>query len=116
MKYVSVIVDNNTDATDVLYTYKTELPEIAVGQKVTVPFSVHNRKTEGYVAQITEDVAGSLISFLTMEYWLLVPEMTFRGMVSGRIGSVSKDHFLYFGSSSSGSVSVTRCPTAQVTI
>ncbi len=45
MKYVSVVVDNNTDATDVLYTYKTELEDIAVGQKVLVPFSIHNRKT-----------------------------------------------------------------------
>ena len=27
MKYVSVVVDNNTDATDVLYTYKTELED-----------------------------------------------------------------------------------------
>ena len=54
MKYVSVIVDNNTDATDVLYTYKTELEDIAVGQKVLVPFSIHNRKAEGYVAALSD--------------------------------------------------------------
>ena len=54
MKYVSVVVDNNTDATDVLYTYKTELEDIAVGQKVLVPFSIHNRKAEGYVAVLSD--------------------------------------------------------------
>ena len=62
MKYVSVIVDNNTDATDVLYTYKTDLPDIAVGQKVIVPFSIHNRKTEAYAVQISEEPPEGLES------------------------------------------------------
>ena len=55
MKYAGVIIDNNTSATDVIYTYKTELEDIDVGQKVLVPFSVHNRMTEGYVASLSDD-------------------------------------------------------------
>ena len=39
MKYVSVIVDNNTNATDDLYTYISEFNDIKVGNKVTVPFA-----------------------------------------------------------------------------
>ena len=52
MKYIDVIVDNNTDATDVLYTYCTDLEDIRVGQKVVVPFTIHNKETEGYVARV----------------------------------------------------------------
>ena len=40
MKYAGVVVDNNTNATDAVYTYRTDIPDIAVGQKVRVPFSV----------------------------------------------------------------------------
>ena len=68
------------------------------------------------VAQIRESVSLSLISFLTMENWLFVWGITFSGIVSGRIGSVSKLHFFRRSSISSGSASVTRCPTAQVTV
>ena len=46
MKYAGVVVDNNTNATDVIYTYKTDLEDIRVGQKVIVPFSVHDRSSE----------------------------------------------------------------------
>ena len=58
----------------------------------------------------------SLISFLTLENCVFVDEMTFSGMVSGRMGSVEKVHFLYLSSISSGSASVTRWPTAHVTM
>ena len=56
MSYVSVIVDNNTNATDGLYTYLWELPdeEPFAGCKVRVPFSVHNRETDGYVAGVLD--------------------------------------------------------------
>ena len=52
MKYAGVVVDNNTNATDVIYTYKTDLEDIRVGQKVIVPFSVHDRRAEGYVVSL----------------------------------------------------------------
>ena len=81
MKYIDVIVDNNTDATDVLYTYSTELDDIRPGQKVIVPFTIHNKNTEGYVArvldgapegikrikQITEAVSGTDLSEEAMQ-------------------------------------------------
>ena len=42
MTYVSVVVDNNTNATDELYTYRWDLTgtEPSAGCKVTVPFSI----------------------------------------------------------------------------
>ena len=54
MKYVSVVVDNNTNATDELYTYKSESDEICVGAKLSVPFGIHNRITDGYCVKISE--------------------------------------------------------------
>ena len=56
MSYVSVVVDNNTNATDELYTYLWDLPDTApeIGCKVRVPFSIHNKETDGYVAFVSE--------------------------------------------------------------
>ena len=54
MKYAGVVVDNNTNATDVIYTYKTDLEDIRVGQKVIVPFSVLDRRAEGYVVSLSD--------------------------------------------------------------
>ena len=56
MSYVSVVVDNNTNATDELYTYLWDLPDTApeTGCKVRVPFSIHNKETDGYVAFVSE--------------------------------------------------------------
>ena len=55
MKYAGVVVDNNTNATDAVYTYRTDIPDIAVGQKVRVPFSVHDRMADGYVVSVSDD-------------------------------------------------------------
>ena len=38
----------------VLYTYCTEFEDIRPGQKVIVPFSIHNKATEGYVARVLD--------------------------------------------------------------
>ncbi len=55
MSYVSVVVDNNTNATDELYTYLWDLPEEpAVGMRVRVPFSIHNKEIDGYVAEVLD--------------------------------------------------------------
>ena len=56
MSYVSVVVDNNTNATDELYTYLWDLPdaEPRKGCKVRVPFSIHNKETDGFIAGISE--------------------------------------------------------------
>lgn len=55
MKYVDVIVDNNTDATDCFYTYKCPFDEVKPGASVMLPFSIHNRKTVAYVAAVREE-------------------------------------------------------------
>ncbi len=55
MKYVSVIVDNNSDATDELYTYISEFSDIKVGNKVSVAFSKSNRIRDGYVARVFDE-------------------------------------------------------------
>ena len=55
MKYAGVVVDNNTNATDAIYTYKTDLEDIRIGQKVTVPFSMHDRRAEGYVVSLSDE-------------------------------------------------------------
>lgn len=54
MKYVNVVVDNNTDATDLIYTYACEDDGVLIGQKVKVPFSIHNREADAYVVGISD--------------------------------------------------------------
>ena len=65
MSYVSVVVDNNTNATDELYTYLWDLPdaEPVPGCKVRVPFSIHNKETDGYVADVSEEAPEGVKRF-----------------------------------------------------
>ena len=62
MKYVNVVIDNNTDHTDNLYTYRCDDDSVRVGSKVTVPFAMGNRIKEAYVVQVadqlTEEIKG----------------------------------------------------------
>ncbi|MDR1572319.1 MAG: primosomal protein N' [Clostridiales Family XIII bacterium] len=63
MEYVDVIIDNNTDKTDMLYTYRCELDHVAVGDRVIVPFARGNREVTAYVAALRDSTpldAGSL--------------------------------------------------------
>lgn len=60
MKYVNVAIDNNTDHTDVLYTYGTDLEDIRVGDKVRVPFAKGNRMKDGYVFQVMDDLTEEI--------------------------------------------------------
>ena len=53
MKYVDLIVDNNTNATDELYTYACDDDSIQVGRRVRVPFGIHNRNVDGFVAAVS---------------------------------------------------------------
>ena len=73
MKYAGVVVDNNTNATDVIYTYKTDLEDIRVGQKVIVPFSVHDRRAEGYVVSLSDVPPEGVKRFKAIES--VVPEV-----------------------------------------
>ncbi len=52
MKYADIVVDNNTDATDLRYTYACEDDSIRIGMHVKVPFGIHNRQTDGYVVDV----------------------------------------------------------------
>ncbi|MBO5517411.1 MAG: primosomal protein N' [Firmicutes bacterium] len=65
MTYVSVVVDNNTNATDELYTYRWDLPgqEPCAGCKIIVPFSIHDRRTEGYVAKVLNEAPAGVKRF-----------------------------------------------------
>ena len=54
MKYVDVIIDNNTDATDELYTYRCEFDGVKAGDRVSLPFGVHNRQSEAYVVKVSD--------------------------------------------------------------
>ena len=63
MKYVSVIVDNNTNATDDLYTYVSDFNDIKVGDKVTIPFARSNRIIDGYVANVSDEMPETKYGF-----------------------------------------------------
>jgi len=54
MKYVDVVIDNNSDRTDELYTYGCPFDEVAVGNKVYVPFARGNKKREAYVFHVRD--------------------------------------------------------------
>lgn len=62
MKYVNVVIDNNTDHTDNLYTYRCEDDSVRIGDKVFVPFAKGNRIRDAYVFQVadqlTEEIKG----------------------------------------------------------
>ncbi|MBR5641959.1 MAG: primosomal protein N' [Firmicutes bacterium] len=67
MSYVSVIVDNNTNATDELYTYLWDLPEQPEpGCFVRVPFSIHNKETDGYIAGVLDSPPEGVKRFKTV--------------------------------------------------
>ena len=54
MEYVNLIIDNNTDNTDMLYTYGSEIEGLKPGDKVTVPFARYNRMCSAYVHSLEE--------------------------------------------------------------
>lgn len=54
MKYLNVVIDNKSDSTDNLFTYKCEDDRIGIGSKVYLPFARSKKLREGYVASITE--------------------------------------------------------------
>ena len=54
MQYIKVVIDNKSDNTDSLYTYRTHLPSIHIGDKVKVPFGRGNKEKTAYVFEISE--------------------------------------------------------------
>ena len=55
MKYVDVVIDNKSNNTDVLYTYKCEDDAVRVGSKVYVPFARSTKLREGYAVAVREE-------------------------------------------------------------
>ncbi len=62
MKYVNVVIDNNSDHTDNLYTYRCDDDKVNIGSKVSVPFAKGNRIRDAYVFQVAnalpEEIKG----------------------------------------------------------
>ena len=56
MKYVNVVINNNSDHTDNLYTYRCEDDSVKIGSKVSVPFARGNRIRDAYVFQIADSL------------------------------------------------------------
>lgn len=56
MKYVNVVIDNNNDNTDNLYTYGSNFDDITVGNKVLVPFARGNRLKTGYIFGVMDSI------------------------------------------------------------
>ena len=76
MKYAQVVVSNNSNITDVFYTYgagsddgdTTEVEEnIKVGSKVFIPFGRGKNLKEGYVMDVADEIDGE-IKFDTLKY------------------------------------------------
>ena len=57
MKYVDVVIDNKSNSTDALFTYKCEDDAVSVGSKVYVPFAKSRKPREGYVVSVSDDAS-----------------------------------------------------------
>lgn len=67
MKYVNVVIDNNNDNTDNLYTYICENENVKVGDKVYVPFGRGNKVKPAYVFQVALRLATEVKGIKTVE-------------------------------------------------
>lgn len=55
MKYVNVVIDNKSNSTDSLFTYRTDCDDINIGSKVFVPFARSRKLREAYVVSVIDD-------------------------------------------------------------
>lgn len=53
MEYANLIIDNSSDNTDMLYTYRSHIEGLKPGDKVTVPFTAWDREYTGYVYSVS---------------------------------------------------------------
>ena len=76
MKYVQVVVSNNSNITDVFYTYGADdtlegdeysLEDVKIGTKVLIPFGRSKNLKEGYVMEVADEISGE-IKFDTLKY------------------------------------------------
>ena len=63
MRYADIIVDNNAFATDELYSYACPFDDVSVGCRVRVPFGVHNKELDGYVARVAAEPPAGIKRF-----------------------------------------------------
>lgn len=54
MRYADVVIDNNTNHTDQLFTYGCELEGVEIGDRVRVPFGPYNALRPAFVCRISE--------------------------------------------------------------
>ncbi|MDR2355287.1 MAG: primosomal protein N' [Clostridiales Family XIII bacterium] len=54
MLYLDLIIDNNTDRTDALYTYGCAFDGVTVGARVFAPFAASNRERAAFVAAVKD--------------------------------------------------------------
>lgn len=54
MKYIKAVVDNPSDSTDRLYTYRCEDDSVKVGSVVKVPFARRKKDITAYVFEVSE--------------------------------------------------------------
>ena len=60
MLYAGVIVNNKTDATDGIFVYGCPFSDAKIGQKVIVPFGIHERHLEGYIAAFYDNAPAGV--------------------------------------------------------
>jgi primosomal protein N' (replication factor Y) len=60
MKYVDLIIDNNTERTDALYTYGCEFDDVRPGARVFAPFTIGNREKAGFVAAVRDELGSDI--------------------------------------------------------
>ncbi len=60
MKYVNVVIDNSSDSTDSLFTYRSVSDDINIGDKVRVTFGAGNRAKDAYVFEIVDSADGNI--------------------------------------------------------
>ena len=62
MKYVDLVISNNSDKTDRLYTYGCGFDDVSVGRKVLAPFGKGDKLREAYVfgvrSELSEEIKG----------------------------------------------------------
>jgi len=66
MKYVNVVINNKSDHTDNLYTYRCEDDSVKIGSKVSVPFARGNRIRDAYVFQIADSLPKEIKGIKTI--------------------------------------------------
>jgi len=60
MKYVDLVIENNSDNTDRFYTYACEDNSVKVGQKVTVPFARGNKMKTAWVFGVASELKDQI--------------------------------------------------------